>query len=116
MKARGAKPIFLSPEWREKVWQARWSPEARERIRRNRRRDQEWFYGYRTRQHDQHRGARPTPQPSAGPYETLGLKPGASHCEIRSAYRRLAMQFHPDRNPAGAERMKAINVAYEKLC
>jgi hypothetical protein len=34
---------------------------------------------------------------------------------IRSAYRRLALRFHPDKNPGGAERFKEILAAYETL-
>ncbi len=50
-------------------------------------------------------------------YEILGVSPGASAAEIKKAFRRLAMQYHPDRNQeAGAEeRFKAINEAYEVL-
>jgi len=48
-------------------------------------------------------------------YSVLGLQPGASLEEVKSAYRRLAMEFHPDRNPRGLERMKQINLAYEAL-
>ena len=48
----------------------------------------------------------------------LGLQPGASKKEIKAAYRRLAMQFHPDR--AGGSgyaeaRFKEINAAYKAL-
>ena len=32
-------------------------------------------------------------------YETLGLSRGAGEPEIKSAYRRLAKEYHPDRNP-----------------
>lgn len=34
--------------------------------------------------------------PNAGPWEVLGLRPGASPEEIKSGFRRLAIQFHPD--------------------
>jgi molecular chaperone DnaJ len=50
-------------------------------------------------------------------YETLGVPRTASPEDIKRAFRRLAMQYHPDRNnQAGAEaRFKAINEAYEVL-
>jgi molecular chaperone DnaJ len=51
-------------------------------------------------------------------YEVLGVKRDASEKEIRSAYRRLARQYHPDVNPGdkGAEdKFKEINSAHEVL-
>lgn len=50
-------------------------------------------------------------------YKTLGVKQGAGEDEIKSAYRKLAHKYHPDRNKdAGAEdKFKAINEAYEVL-
>ena len=50
-------------------------------------------------------------------YEVLGLQKGASKDEIKKAYRKLALEFHPDRNKdAGAEaRFKEISEAYAVL-
>jgi len=50
-------------------------------------------------------------------YEVLGVQRGASKDEIKDAYRKLAMQFHPDRNKdAGAEeKFKEISEAYAVL-
>src|SRR3990172_2836066 len=50
-------------------------------------------------------------------YELLGVDRNASDEEIRKAFRRLALQYHPDRNKSqGAEgRFKEINEAYQVL-
>src|ERR1044072_7916787 len=51
-------------------------------------------------------------------YETLGVQKGADEKELKSAFRKLAMQFHPDRNPgdkACEHKFKEINEAYETL-
>jgi DnaJ-class molecular chaperone len=51
-------------------------------------------------------------------YQQLKVKPDASEQQIKEAYRRLAFEFHPDRNtndPLAAEKMKAINEAYAVL-
>src|SRR5438270_12875474 len=51
-------------------------------------------------------------------YEVLGVGRGASDAELKSAFRKLAMQCHPDRNPAcktSEHRFKEINEAYDVL-
>ena len=51
-------------------------------------------------------------------YETLGVSKNATEAEIKSAYRKLAKEYHPDHNQGNKnaeEKFKAINEAYEVL-
>jgi molecular chaperone DnaJ len=56
--------------------------------------------------------------PTRDYYEVLGLDREASASEIKAAYRRLALQYHPDRNPgdpSAEEKFKEVSVAYAVL-
>ena len=55
------------------------------------------------------------------PYETLGIRRGASEDEIKAAYKELVKKYHPDKyqnNPLAdlaEEKLREVNEAYEEL-
>ncbi|VDO50064.1 unnamed protein product [Onchocerca flexuosa] len=51
-------------------------------------------------------------------YEILGLEKNATEQQIKNSYRKLALKFHPDRNPGdqkAAEQFKKLSIAYAVL-
>ena len=52
-------------------------------------------------------------------YEILGLQKGASEVDIKKAYKKLAVKWHPDKNPdsreQAVEKFREISEAYENL-
>ena len=55
---------------------------------------------------------------SRDPYETLGVSPNAPDAEVRSAYRRLVKQYHPDHNggsEASEQRFEEVQEAYARI-
>lgn len=51
-------------------------------------------------------------------YATLGVSPKASLQEVKAAYKKLALQYHPDRNPddpSAEEKFKAVSAAYHVI-
>eukprot|EP00798_Chlamydomonas_sp_ICE-L_P028764 gene28764-31946_t len=53
--------------------------------------------------------------PGKDPFKTLGVSKDASEDEIKKAYRKLALKYHPDKNPKGEARFMEISSAWEIL-
>ncbi len=59
-----------------------------------------------------------TPNATCDDYKTLGLTPDATDIEVRNAYKKLALQFHPDKNPNDPQataKFQEIQRAFEMI-
>jgi len=53
--------------------------------------------------------------PVASPYDVLELQPGATQAEVKRAYRRLSMVYHPDRPGGNVVKFQELQAAYKAL-
>ena len=49
-------------------------------------------------------------------YDILGVDKGASDEQIKKSYRKVAMKFHPDRNPGDATAEESFKEAISRIC
>ena len=47
-------------------------------------------------------------------YDILGVTPASTQAEIKKSYRKLALKYHPDKNPGSED--KVLILAYQSFC
>ena len=101
-------------ERRRRIYEELWRADE-ERVRRQRERDP--YNNRRRQEHDDRRNPFDIGAVKEIPRATqvLGVRVGATEVEIKAAYKRMAMVWHPDRPGGSAEKMKHINEAREIL-
>ena len=101
-------------ERRRRIYEELWRADE-ERVRRQRERDP--YNNRRRQEHDDRRNPFEIGAVKEIPRATqvLGVRVGATEAEVKAAYKRMAMVWHPDRPGGLAEKMKDINEAREIL-
>lgn len=102
-------------ERRRRIYEELWRADE-ERVRRQRERDP---YNNRRRPGQDDDGRNPFEMGAVKEIpratQVLGVRVGATEVEIKAAYKRMAMVWHPDRPGGSAEKMKDLNEAREIL-
>ncbi len=101
-------------ERRRRIYEELWHADE-ERVRRQRERDP--YNNRRREENDDRRNPFDLGAVKEIPRATqvLGVRVGATEVEIKAAYKRMAMVWHPDRPGGSAEKMKDLNEAKEIL-
>ncbi len=73
-----------------------------------------WFYA-QTQQKTSRQTVPRNKTPLEKAYDQLALKPGCTLKEVRSQFRQMALQYHPDTPGGSSEKMKAILAAYDLI-
>lgn len=45
-------------------------------------------------------------------YDILGVTPSATQAELKKSYRKLALKFHPDKNPEAGDKVSSLQIQY----
>lgn len=84
--------------------------------------DSESTYSGGEAKYESHHSSSSIPGELAGDYRTLGVSPGTPLAEVKKAYKKLAIKYHPDRfanEPDqlknATEMMKKLNLAYHNI-